>query len=61
MGIGKNCVIDRAIIDKNARIGDGVVITPGGKSANLDADNYFIRDGIVVIPKNAIIPAGFWI
>jgi glucose-1-phosphate adenylyltransferase len=61
MGIGKNCVIDRAIIDKNARIGEGVVITPEGKSANLDADNYFIRDGIVVIPKNAVIPAGFWI
>jgi glucose-1-phosphate adenylyltransferase len=61
MGIGKNCVIDRAIIDKNARIADGVVITPEGKSANLDADNYFIRDGIVVIPKNAVIPAGFWI
>src|SRR5216117_3749208 len=61
MGIGRNCVIDRAIIDKNARIGDGVVITPEGKSQNLDADNYFIRDGIVVIPKNAIIPAGFWI
>jgi glucose-1-phosphate adenylyltransferase len=61
MGIGKNCVIDRAIIDKNARIGDGVVITPEGKSQNLDADNYFIRDGIVVVPKNAVIPAGFWI
>jgi glucose-1-phosphate adenylyltransferase len=61
LGIGKNCVIDRAIIDKNARIGDGVVITPEGKSANLDADNYFIRDGIVVIPKNAVIPVGFWI
>ena len=61
MGIGKNCVIDRAIIDKNARIADGVVITPEGKSANLDADDYFIRDGIVVIPKNAVIPAGFWI
>jgi glucose-1-phosphate adenylyltransferase len=61
MGIGKNCVIDRAIIDKNARIGDGVVITPEGKSTNLDADNYFIRDGIVVVPKNAVIPAGFWI
>jgi hypothetical protein len=27
----------------------------------LDAENYFIRDGIVVIPKNAVIPAGFWI
>jgi len=61
MGIGRNCVIDRAIIDKNARIADGVVITPEGKPPNLDADNYFIRDGIVVIPKNAVIPAGFWI
>ncbi|PYI77320.1 MAG: glucose-1-phosphate adenylyltransferase, partial [Verrucomicrobia bacterium] len=61
MGIGRNCVIDRAIIDKNVRIADGVVITPEGKPPNLDADNYFIRDGIVVIPKNAVIPAGFWI
>src|SRR2546423_1464979 len=61
IGIGKNCVIDRAIIDKNARIADGVVITPEGKPENLDADNYFIRDGIVIVPKNAIIPAGFWI
>src|SRR4030088_1500376 len=61
IGIGQNCVIDRAIIDKNARIADGVVITPEGKPADLDAGNYFIRDGIVVVPKNAIIPAGFWI
>ena len=61
MGIGQNCVIDRAIIDKNARIGDGVVITPEGKSPNFDGDNYFIRDGIIVVPKNAVIPAGFWI
>jgi glucose-1-phosphate adenylyltransferase len=61
IGIGRNCVIDRAIIDKNARIADGVVITPEGKPSNLDADNYFIRDGIVVIPKDAVIPAGLWI
>ena len=61
IGIGRNCVIDRAIIDKNARIADGAVITPEGKPANFDADNYFIRDGIVVVPKNAVIPAGFWI
>src|SRR5438067_3579130 len=61
IGIGRNCVIDRAIIDKNARIADGVVITPEGKPQNLDAENYFIRDGIVVIPKDAVIPAGFWI
>jgi glucose-1-phosphate adenylyltransferase len=61
IGIGRNCTIDRAIIDKNARIADGVVITPEGKPTDLDASNYFIRDGIVVVPKNAVIPAGFWI
>lgn len=61
IGVGRNCVIDRAIIDKNARIADGAVITPEGKPANYDGDNYFIRDGIVVVPKNAVIPAGMWI
>jgi glucose-1-phosphate adenylyltransferase len=61
IGIGRNCVIDRAIIDKNARIADGVVITPEGKPNDFDGGNYYIRDGIVVVPKNAVIPAGFWI
>lgn len=61
LGIGRNCSIDRAIIDKNARIGDDVVITPQGKPEHLDADRYFIRDGIVVIPKDAEIPSGTWI
>jgi glucose-1-phosphate adenylyltransferase len=61
IGIGRNCVIDRAIIDKNARIADGVVITPEGKPDNVDAQNYYIRDGVVVIPKDATLPAGFWI
>ena len=61
IGIGRNCVIDRAIIDKNARIADGVVITPEGKPPDFDGGNYYIRDGIVVVPKNAVIPAGFWI
>jgi hypothetical protein len=56
IGVGRNCVIDRAIIDKNARIADGVVITPEGKPNDFDAANYFIRDGIVVVPKNAVIP-----
>ena len=41
MGIGRNCVIDRAIIDKNARIADGVVITPEGKPPNFDARQLF--------------------
>ncbi len=61
LGIGKNCVIDHAIIDKNARIGDGAVITPDGKPDNYDGDNFYIRDGIVVVPKGGVIQAGAWI
>lgn len=62
-GIGKDCKIERAIIDKNVHVGDGVVITPKGKDDNLDGPDglYFIRDGIVVIPKDTVIPAGTWI
>jgi len=60
-GIGRNCVIDHAIIDKNACIGDGVVITPEGKPNHFDGPNYYIRDGIVIVPKNTQIPAGSWI
>lgn len=56
VGVGKNCRIHNAIIDKNARIGDNVVINPEGKPQNVDGENYFIRDGIVIIPKNAVVP-----
>jgi glucose-1-phosphate adenylyltransferase len=58
MGIGTNCKIENTIIDKNARIGNDCVITPAGKPENLDHDLYFIRDGIVIIPKGGIIPHG---
>jgi glucose-1-phosphate adenylyltransferase len=58
IGIGKNTRIENAIIDKNARIGDNCVITPAGKPENLDHPLYYIRDGIVMIPKNGIIPHG---
>jgi len=58
LGIGCRCRIEGAIIDKNACIGDGVVITPEGKSENADGENYYIRDGVVVVPKGAVIPAG---
>ncbi len=60
-GIGRNCRIERAIIDKNVHIGDNVVITPNGKPEKLDHELYSIRDGIVVIPKDTVIPAGTWI
>ena len=58
LGIGRHCVIEEAIIDKDVRIGEGVVVTPEGKPRNVDGDNYCIRDGVVVIPRGAVIPAG---
>jgi glucose-1-phosphate adenylyltransferase len=58
IGVGQNTRIENAIIDKNARIGDNVTISPAGKPENVDHPLYFIRDGIVVIPKNGIIPHG---
>jgi len=58
LGIGKSCKIRRAIIDKNVRIGDNCIITPEGKADDTDHEFYSIRDGIVVVPKNTIIPSG---
>ena len=58
MGIGHGAWIERTIVDKNARIGDDVRISPAGKPAFLDGPNYYIRDGIVIIPKNAVIRNG---
>ncbi len=58
IGIGKGTRINHAIVDKNARIGDHCVITPAGKPENLDHPLYFIRDGVVIVPRDAIIPDG---
>ena len=58
MGIGKDCIVKTAIIDKNVRIGDGVIISPEGKSADEETELYWIRDGIMVIPSNTVIPSG---
>jgi glucose-1-phosphate adenylyltransferase len=58
VGIGAHCKIENAIIDKNARIGNNVVISPAGKPENLDHEHYFVRDGIIIIPKDAVIPHG---
>ena len=58
IGIGEHCKIENAIIDKNARIGNNVTISPAGKPENHDDKSYYIRDGIVVIPKDAVIPHG---
>ena len=58
VGIGGNTVIEQAIIDKNARIGQGVVIRCHAGEPDREEEHYVIRDGIVVIPKNAVIPDG---
>ena len=58
IGIGANCRIENTIVDKNARIGNSVVISPAGKPEKVDHPNYYIRDGVVIIPKNGVIPHG---
>lgn len=58
MGIGRGSRIEGAIIDKNARIGQGVVIEPHHGQPDLDTESWSIRDGIVVIPKHAVLPDG---
>ena len=56
IGIGANCRIKNAIIDKNARIGNGCKIGWDGIPPEGDYDRYFVRDGIIIVPKNAVIP-----
>jgi glucose-1-phosphate adenylyltransferase len=58
IGIGEHTVIERAIVDKNARIGRGVRILSQGRDKDQEGDGYYVRDGIVVIPKNAVVPDG---
>ena len=58
IGIGRGCDIRKAIIDKNARIGDNVIISPEGKDEEMNGEGFYIRDGIVVIPKNSVIASG---
>ena len=55
VGIGRNCLIQNAIIDKNARIGDNSVLVNRDGIDNYDGENYCIRDGIVIVPKDATI------
>ena len=56
VGIGRNCLIQNAIIDKNARIGDNSILVNRDGIDNYDSENYYIRDGIVIVPKDATIP-----
>lgn len=55
IGIGANCRIEGAILDKNARIGSNVTILPFPRNTDIDNERWYVRDGIVVIPKDAEI------
>ena len=56
LGIGKDCHVEDAIIDKNVRIGDRVVISPNGKENGV-YDSYTVSDGVIVVPKGTVIPS----
>ena len=56
LGIGEECWIENAIIDKNAHVGRGVSIRNRRGLVDHDGDGYFVRDGIVIVPKGASIP-----
>ncbi len=58
IGIGAESVVENAIVDKNARIGRGVRIVNRDGTKEKDGNGYFIREGIVIVAKNGIIPDG---
>ena len=58
LGIGRDVVMDRVIVDKNARIGDGVRLVNEARVQHADGDGYFIRNGIIIVPKGAHVGAG---
>ena len=57
-GIGANCQIRNAIIDKDVRIGDNVLIHGSVSLTDTETDTYCIRDGVIVVKKGAIITSG---
>lgn len=58
MGVGHYCHIEHAILDKDCRIGNNVVIKGGDHLPDMDTDEYCVRDGVVVVKKGAEIPEG---
>ena len=58
VGIGGDSVVERAIIDKNARVGRGVRILNEAGVREADGDGYYIRDGIVIVPKGGVVHDG---
>ena len=58
IGIGEGCVINNSIIDKNCRIGNEVSINGGNHLKDGDYGFYAVKDGIVVVKKDALVPNG---
>jgi glucose-1-phosphate adenylyltransferase len=58
LGIGRDVVLDRVIVDKNARIGDGARLANDAGVQHADGDGYYIRDGVIVVPKDGVIKPG---
>jgi len=58
IGIGGESVLNRAIVDKNARVGRGVRLVNEAAVQEKDGEGWFIRDGIVIVPKDGVIPDG---
>jgi glucose-1-phosphate adenylyltransferase len=58
LGIGRDVVLDRVIVDKNARIADGVRLVNEANVDHADGDGYHIRNGIIIVPKGAEVKAG---
>jgi glucose-1-phosphate adenylyltransferase len=58
LGIGRDVVLDRVIVDKNARIGDGTRLVNEQRLDHTDGDGYYIRGGIIVVPKGGVIKPG---
>ncbi len=58
LGIGEGVILDRVIVDKNAHIADGVKLVNESRQDTADGDGWHIRDGIIVVPKGAVVTKG---
>ena len=58
LGIGHDAVLENVIVDKNARIGDGAVLVNSTGIVEGEGPGYVIREGIIVVPKGGVVPAG---
>ena len=58
LGIGRDVILDRVIVDKNARIGDGAKLVNSTHVQEADGDGYYIRGGVVIVPKDGVVRPG---